>query len=190
VALGRGFQSAKRAVSRRRGVARGALPWVEAAAAIATVAVITIGLINHFFPGGEAIFPGEGKRVVAFRQITNRICTEHRGNLRRALAQAPNRVVRLGYVARAIGWDLNDLESITPPPTKFDAFLAELATRRQTRAEVLALQRAIELEDEGGEAKAIATLERLDDESRELSRESGVIRCTAILPPIPELTRR
>jgi len=168
---------------------RRALRWIEAVAAIATVAIVTIGLVNHFFPAGETTFPGEGKRVVAFRQVANRICTEHRRNLHRALVEAPNRVVRLGYVARAIGWDLNDLESITPPPTKFDAFLAELATRRQTRSEVLALQRAIELGDQGGEASAIAALERLDDESRELSRESGVIRCTRVLPAIRELIR-
>jgi anti-sigma-K factor RskA len=114
--------SVKKAIGRRRRLARGALLWIEAVAAITTVAVLVISLANHF-TSEEETFPGEGKRVVAFRQVTNRICTEHRGNLSRALAEARSRVERLGFVARALGWDLNDLESITPPPTKFDAFL-------------------------------------------------------------------
>ena len=164
------------------------LRWIEGVAAVATIAVVAIGLVNHFAAGDET-FPGEGKRVVAFRQVTNRICTEHRDNLRRAMAEGRTRVERIGYVARAIGWDLNDLESITPPPTKFDAFLAELAARRGARAEILALQQSIELGDQGGEESAIGALEILEDESRELSGESGVIRCTEIVPPIRELTR-
>jgi hypothetical protein len=188
LAPGRGWRSVKRAIERRRDLARGALLWIEALAAIATVAIVVISLVDHFAAGGET-FPGEGKRVVAFRQVTNRICTEHRGNLRRALAEARSRVERLGFVARALGWDLNDLESITPPPTKFDAFLAEVATRRRSRTEVLALQQAIELGDQSAQANAIAALEALESESRELSRESGVIRCTEVLPPMRELVQ-
>lgn len=185
----RWLQSVKDALSGRRGIARGALLWIEGVAAVATIAVVTISLLNHFSSGAEATFPGEGKRVVAFRQLTNRICTENRGNMHRAIAEAPSRVERLGFMARAIGWDVNDLESITPPPTRFDAFLAEVAARRKARADVLALQRAIELGNRGGEASAIAALEALEDESRELSRESGVVRCIAILPPIQTLVQ-
>jgi hypothetical protein len=61
---------------------------VEAAAAIATVAAVPIGLVNHFTSNPATTFPGEGKRVVAFRQVANRICTENRGNLHRALMEA------------------------------------------------------------------------------------------------------
>ncbi len=162
--------------------------WIEAVAAIATVAAIAIGLVNHFTAPGEAKLPGEGKRIVAFRQVANRICTENRQNLHRALAEAGSRLERLGFVARAIGWDVNDLESITAPPTRFDAFVAEVAVRKQVRPEVLALQRAIELGDQGGKAKAIAELGTLESASRELSRESGIVRCMRILPPIRDLT--
>lgn len=172
------------AIGRRRGIARGALLWVEAAAAVATVAAIGIGVVNHFTSTGDAKLAGEGKRVVAFRQVANRICTENQDNLHRALAEGRSRVERLGFVARAVGWDVNDLESITPPPTRFDAFLAEIAVRKQVRPQILALQRSIELGDQSQEASAIAALEALEAESRELSRESGTVRCVRILPPI------
>lgn len=182
------LQKLREAIGRRRGIARGALLWLEAAAAIATVAAIGIGVINHFTSTGDAKLPGEGKRVVAFRQVANRICTENKDNLRKALAQGRSRVERLGFVARAVGWDVNDLESITPPPSRFDAFLAEIAVRKRVRPEILALQRSVELGDQSQEASAIAALEELEAESRELSRESGTVRCVRILPPIRRLT--
>jgi hypothetical protein len=184
---GEPLQKLRETIGQRRGIARGALLWLEAAAAIATVTAIGIGVINHFTSTGDAKFPGEGKRVVAFRQIANRICTENQDNLRRALAQGRSRVERLGFVARAVGWDVNDLESITPPPTRFDAFLAEITARKQARPEILALQRSVELEDQSQGASAIAALEALEAESRELSRESGTVRCVRILPPIRRL---
>lgn len=183
------LQAIRGAINRRRGIARGALLWVEAAAAIATVAAVAIGLVNHFTSEPDPKIPGEGKRVVAFRQVANRICTENRGNMRRALVEARSRVERLGFVARGIGWDVNDLESITPPPTRFDAFLGEVAVRRQVRPELLALQRAVELGDRSMEAEAIGALESLEAESRELSREAGLIRCLRILPPIHNVLR-
>lgn len=184
----RAWQSAKKALGRRRSLARGTLLWIEALAAIATVALVAIGLLSHFTSGGKT-FAGEGKRVVAFRQVTNQICGEHRDNLRRALAPGGSRVERLAFVARALGWDLNDLESITPPPTRFDAFLAEVAAKKQTRAEVLALQQATELGDRSAEATAITALEALISESRELAQENG-IRCAEVLPPLRALVRR
>ena len=177
-------RSARSAFERRRTFARDALRGIEALAAIATVVILAVGLINHFTGQGDDAFPGEGKRVVAFRQVTNRICTEHRGDLRRALAAARSRVERIAFVARALGWDLNDLESVTPPPLKFDPFLAELAVRRKSRSEVLALQQAIELGDQSAEATTIASLEALDSESRELSREGGILRCAVLIPPL------
>lgn len=186
---GRGVQRLRDAISRRRGVGRGALLWVEAAAAIATVTAVGIGLVNHFTaePGQE--FPGEGKRIVAFRQVANRICTENQGNMNRALAEGRSRIERLGFVARGIGWDLNDLESITPPPSRFVPFLSEVEVRRRIRRAVLALQRAIELGDRSREADALAALEALEAESRELSLEAGLVRCMRILPSISELMR-
>jgi hypothetical protein len=181
---------AEEAIRRPRGIARGALLWIEAAAAIVTVGAVGVCLVNHFSTRGDTEFPGEGKLVIAFHQVVNRICTENRHNLDRALVQGRSRVVRLGFAARAVGWDVNDLESITPPPTRFDAFLAEIAVRRQARSEVLALQRSIELGNRGGTANAIAALETLESRSRELSREGGILRCKRILPPIDKLLAR
>jgi hypothetical protein len=158
-------------------------------AAIATVAAVGIGLVNHFTADPEQKFPGEGKRVVAFRQVANRICTENRENMHRALVEGRSRVERLGFIARGVGWDLNDLESITPPPSRFGAFLSDVEVRRQVRQAVLALQRAIELADRGKEASILAALEGLEAESREFSLEAGVVRCTWILPAIPDLMR-
>ncbi len=162
---------------------------MEATAAIVTVAAVAIGLANHFTSDPARTFPGEGKRVVAFRQVANRICTENQGNLRRALVEAGSRVERLGFIARSIGWDINDLESITAPPTRFDAFIGEVAVRKRVQPEVLSLQRAIELGDRSTKASAITNLEALEAESRELSREAGLVRCMRILPPIQELIR-
>jgi hypothetical protein len=182
-------QRVRDALDRRRGAARGALLWVEGAAAIATVTAVGIGLVNHFTTHPSQQFPGEGKRVVAFRQLANRICTENLGNMHRALTEGQSRVDRLGFVARGIGWDLNDLESITPPPSRFGAFLSEIAVRRRVRPEVFALQRAVELGDRGGEASAITALEASEAESRELARQAGLVRCMRILPSITELMR-
>lgn len=185
----RGLGAFRGAIARRRGIAHGALLWIEAAAAIATVAAVAIGLVNHFTADPDPKFPGEGKRIVAFRQVANRICTENRGNMHRALVEGRSQVERLGFVAKGIGWDLNDLESITPPPTRFDAFLAELTVRRRVRPAVLALQRAVELGNRSMEARAIGAIETSEAESRELSRETGLVRCVRILPPIHALTR-
>jgi hypothetical protein len=173
--------------SRKRGAARGTLIALEALAAVITIAVVAIGLINHFDSGQVATTPGEGKRIVAFRQVTNRICTEHRGNVHRALAEANNRVERLSFLARAIGWDVNDLESITPPPTRSSDFLEEVAVRQRAATQVLALQQAVELHRLGEKARAIAALEGLELKSIELSRGAGIVRCLQILPPIDQL---
>jgi hypothetical protein len=104
-----------------------------------------------------------------------------------ALKEANSRVARLGYVARALGWDLNDLESITAPPVKFDGFLDEVAVRQQLRDELLALQQAIELGNREDQATAIGQIERLGIESREISRETGIVRCISAVPDTRDL---
>jgi hypothetical protein len=60
--------------------------------------------------------------------------------MRVAVTEDHSRVERLADVARDLGQDLNDLEGITAPPTRFDGFLDELSTRRTLRAEVLNLR--------------------------------------------------
>lgn len=175
------------AIRQRRNIARGAFIGLEALAALITIGAVAIGLVNHFDSSSPTELPGEGKRIVAFRQVANRICTEHRGNVHRALAEAPDRIERLGYVSRAIGWDVNDLESVTPPQVRAEDFLAEVSVRRRTGPEVLALQRAIELHRPDKEAEAIASLEALGVQSRELSRSAGISRCMQILPSASRL---
>ena len=160
---------------------------LEALAALITIAVVAIGLVNHFDSRQVARTPGEGKRIVAFRQVANRICTEHQGNVRRALTEADNRVELLGFLARAIGWDVNDLESITPPPARSGDFLEEVSVRRRVGAQVVALQQAIELHHVSKIARAIAALEALERTSAELGRSAGIVKCLRILPPAPEL---
>jgi hypothetical protein len=161
---------------------------LESILVVAGTFALIVAVWNHFESNEPAAFPGEGKRVVAFRQVTNRICTENRQNMKVALAEAGSRVERLAYVARALGWDLNDLESITAPPTRFDGFLEELAARREMQSEVLALQRSVELGDRGDEALAVESIEGLEEQSRELSRKIGVVRCMSAVPRVRELT--
>ena len=177
----------REAIGQRRGTARSAFIGLEALAALITIGALAVGLVNHFDSSGPTELPGEGKRIVAFRQVANRICTEHRGNVHRALAEAPDRIERLGYVSRAIRWDVNDLESITPPQVRAKDFLSEVSVRRRTGSEILALQRAIELHRLSEKAEAIAELEALEVQSRELSRSAGISRCMRILPSPSQL---
>jgi hypothetical protein len=93
-------------------------------------------------------------------------------------------------IARAVGWDVNDLESVTPPPSRSGDFLEEVSVRRRARTQILALQQAIELHRLDQKARAIAALESLERESIEFSRSAGIPRCMQILPPAPQLIRR
>jgi hypothetical protein len=179
----------KEVLGRRRVIGRLKFT-LESILAVAGTIALVVTIWHHFDSKSTPTYPGEGKRVVAFRQVSNRICTEHRQNLHRALAEPGSRVEHLGFIARAVGWDVHDLESVTAPPTRFDAFVAEVAVRRRVGPEVLALQGAIESGDQTGQARAIAELETLETESRELSRESGVVRCMRMLPPIQDLLRK
>jgi hypothetical protein len=180
-----------RSIFQRRGrVARGALLAVEAIVAIASLTGLALGLVHHFETDGSAAVPGEGKRIVAFRQVTNRICTEHRGNLHRALDEAGNRIQRLDFVARAMRWDVNDLEGVTPPPSRAKDFLDEVAVRRQAGPAVLSLQQALESRGSAHLARAIARIASLEGESREFSRSAGIVRCMKLLPATSVLVRR
>ena len=172
-----------RAVVKRRLVLASRLKFaLESILAIAGAVALALAVWHHFMPTQPAPATGEGKRAVAFRQVANRICTENKINMAAAQKRARTRVERLGYMARALSWDLNDLESITAPPVKFDDFLDEVAVRQQLRDELLALQRAIELGDSEGQAAAIGAIEQLGIESREISREAGIVRCITVVP--------
>jgi hypothetical protein len=162
---------------------------LESILVVAGIIALILAIWHHFDSQRPGALPGEGKRVVAFRQLANRICTESRQNQWRAQSRNASRVDRLGYSARAIGWDLRDLEGITAPPTRFDFFVAEVEVRAHAEQVVLALRGAIESGDGAGEAGALARLRTLETESHELSREAGIVRCMRILPPLPALVR-
>jgi hypothetical protein len=175
---------------RQRGLAGRLKFALETILAVVGVAALAVAAWHHLMPTETSPAPGEGKRVVAFRQVANRICTENRDNMRVAMKVAGSRVKRLSYVARALGWDLNDLESVTAPPVKFDDFLDEVAVRQQLRTEILALQQAIELGEREDEASAIGAIEALGVQSREISREAGIVRCISAAPTAPRLLKR
>jgi hypothetical protein len=160
---------------------------LESILAVAGVIALALAAWHHFAPDRPAPAPGEGKRVVAFRQVANRICTENHGHMQVALKEGRSTLERLGYVARALGWDLNDLETITAPPVKFEGFLEEVAVRQRIRDSLLALQQAIELGDREDTAIAVGEIESLGIESREISRETGIVRCMTVVPNTHEL---
>ena len=157
---------------------------LESILVVAGMIALVLTIWHHLDSKSPAALPGEGKRVVAFRQLANRICTESRQNIGRAQAQKVGRVERLGYYARALGRNVRDLEGVTAPPTRFDFFVAEVKVRASAQDAVLALQKAIESGNRAGEAAALSRLDGLETESHELSREAGIVRCMRILPPV------
>jgi hypothetical protein len=163
---------------------------LESILALAGTLALILALWHHFDSRGASAFPGEGRRVVAFRQLANRICTENRQNQLRAEADGESRVTRLAFAARALGWDVRDLEGVAAPPKRFVSFVAEVGVRARAERAVRALQDAVESGDGAREATAIARLRSLETESHELSREAGIARCMRILPPVPALVGR
>jgi hypothetical protein len=163
---------------------------LESILVIAGIVGLTLTVWHHFDSQSPAALSGEGKRVVAFRQLANRICTESRRNIRRAANQRVPDSKRLDYTGRALRWDLSDLEGITAPPTRFDSFVAEVKVRARAERKVLALGNAVASGDGARQAESIASLRSLEIESHELSREAGISRCMSILPPLQTLVGR
>lgn len=167
----------------RRPVARVKFALELILAVTGTVALIA-ALWHHLDPPSKSASPGEGRRIVAFRQLANRICVENRHNQQRALAQHTSEPTRLGFAARALGWNLDDLEGITAPPPTSELFAAEIKVRTEARHQVLELRDAVESKDIATEIKAISALRTLEAKSAEVSREAGIERCMRIVPPI------
>jgi hypothetical protein len=160
---------------------------LESILVVAGIVGLLLAVWHHLDSQSPAVLPGEGKRVVAFRQLADRICTESRQNVGRAAARYAPVGERLDYVGRALGWNQRDLEGTTAPPTRFDSYVAEVKVRARTEREVLALGDATESGDAAREARALARLHSLETESHELSREAGISRCMRILPPLETL---
>jgi hypothetical protein len=164
---------------------------IEIAAAVATIAALGVGLANHLADhSAKPENQREGKRIIAFRQLANRICSEGRQNERRAMDVGRTRSERLGFVARAVGWSVNDLEGVTAPPAREEPFFAEIALRRATERWVLGLQVALEHGGAKRRTDAVASLESMEDRSRELAVETGISRCHPVVPPPQQLLRR
>src|ERR1700727_2723055 len=81
---------------------------LESILVVAGIVGLVLAAWHHFDSQSPAALPGEGKRVVAFRQLANRICTESRQNLWRTEPQDGSKVVRLSFAARALRWNLGD----------------------------------------------------------------------------------
>ena len=162
---------------------------LESILVVAGIVGLALALWHHFDSQSPAPLPGEGKRVVAFRQLANRICTENRQNQRRAQAQNASRVERLGCSARALRMGPPRSRSHHRPTRRGSTSrVSEVKVRARAEHGVLALQDAIESGDRRaarrGRWRIISALEA---ESHELSREAGITRCMRILPPLQKL---
>lgn len=164
---------------------------IEITAALATIAALGVGLAGHLSDHpSKSDDQGEGKRIVAFRQLADRICSEGRQNEKRAMDVGRTRSERLGFLARAVGWSINDLEGVTAPPAREEPFSAEIGLRRATERTVLALQVALEYGGPRRRTDVVAGLEDLEDRSRELAVEAGIPRCHPVVPSAQLLLRR
>lgn len=178
-----------------RRLGRGVLPrratiFLEFFTALVTALVVVFGLAHHFFDdgGGQHAYPGEGRRIVAFRQVANRICEENTENMRRALRKAGGRIQLLTYLRRAIGWDVHDLTTITPPPTVIEDFLNEVSARRHVGADLRQLKRAAANYQPEADARILLDLRRTEADSAELSGALGLPRCTRVLLSLKRLS--
>ena len=101
---------------------------------------MAIGIVNHLVPQHSKPVLPEGRQIVAFRQLANRICAESTQNMKRAFAAARPRIELLGFLSRATSWDVEDLTSVTPPPSRAAAFAAEVSGRRRIAGDLLDLR--------------------------------------------------
>jgi len=117
--------------------------WLELSATLITVIAVLIGAYQHFIADrDQRTIPGEGCRIVAFRQVSDRICEEGAQNMRRAFRAANSLDQLLEYLSRALGWDLHDLTTVTPPPRPEADFFREIEIRRTARRALRSLRSA------------------------------------------------
>jgi hypothetical protein len=124
----------------------------------------------------------EAKQIVAFHQVTNRMCTENQQDLERALSETHRRVELLGFLSRGVGWGINDLESVTAPPSLAGPFAEEIAMRQKLQGDLLELQRSSEIGDLESKEQAGAAIAGGEESARELEHELGLRRCAPMLP--------
>jgi hypothetical protein len=133
--------------------------------------------------GGEASAAVEAKQLVAFHQVTDRICAENQQALERALPEARLRVQLLAFISRGTGWGVNDLESVTAPASLAARFPEEASLRTDVQNAVLELQRADETGDRQSKADALAAIGAAESAATEVEHQLGLRRCAPVLPP-------
>jgi hypothetical protein len=155
---------------------------VAALGTIASViAIIQFGT-GAFKSGDHTSATAEAKQIVAFHQVSNRICTENQQDLERAVPEAHSRVQLLAFLSRGVGWGVNDLESVTAPPSLAGPFAEEIAMRQKLQADLLELQRTSELGDLESKEQAGAAIAGAEESAREIEHELGLRRCAPMLP--------
>jgi hypothetical protein len=145
--------------------------------------IAIFGAIKALEPEYSTSATAEAKEIVGFHQVTNRICVENHQALERALPEAHSKVQLLAFLSRGTGWGINDLESVTAPPSLADHFDEEIALRRGIQANILELQRAGETGDLESKAKAAVAIVAEEGAATETDHELGLRRCASVLPP-------
>lgn len=151
-------------------------------ASLIAIGGLAIGAYGALRSGdSRPTFP-EHRQIVAFHQISNRICTENAQAMKRAFPAAHSYSELLVYLSRAIRWGIRDLTSIVPPPRFSTAFGEEIENRQTVAGELLDLQRAHEIGNETGQARVKLEIAGAESRAAELSRDLGLARCAPILP--------
>lgn len=141
-----------------------------------------VGAIRTLQAGGAHPILPEGKQIVAFHQVTNRICAENAQALRRAFPVARSRIELLAYLSRATGWGVSDLTTVTPPRRMEADFVQEIEMRRQVQHDLLGLQKAFETGDDAARGRVDARLATTEARAKELNQFLGLRTCAPVLP--------
>lgn len=152
-------------------------------ASVIAIGGVTLGIYRALTAGGDsAPAASEANQIVAFHQVTNRICEENQQALERAVPEATSRVQLLAFLSRGIGWGINDLESVTAPPSLAAAFTEEISLRRAIEEALLEQQQAGETGDLVSKARAIGAIGAAEETAAEVDHELGLRKCASVLP--------
>lgn len=168
--------------NRLRRLFRGVPPVLGIVASVIAIGGLAVGVVKALqSDSGQPVLP-EGRQIIAFHQVANRICTENTRALRRAFPAARSRIELLAYLSRATGWGIGDLSGVTPPPRMEAGFAEEVENRRRIERDMLDLQQAVETGDETGKARIGVELVAAEARARDLNHSLGLTRCAPVLP--------
>jgi hypothetical protein len=155
---------------------------LEVLAAVASIVVVGIGLIDRLTPSASAPALPEGRQIVAFRRLANHICEDGAAGMRRAFGAARRHGGGLSGVSRAATAAVGDLSGVTPPASQAEGFASYVLLRRHIAARLLDLQRAVEVGDKVSRVRVEADLVVAEARSARLSKSLHLRRCAAVLP--------